>query len=231
MFGALRQGRARCRGLLCVANLVGRGPCSSSTRVLFGRVIQLLAGSDTMPRDGAVEPGHCSCSASGLRSAPPASSPTWRSRCTASGWRTATGSSVMSRFYYACPEPAAVVSRRHPFRPADQDDDRGLGRHVRDLAEFLPRPVRDPALRRRAAAADAAAELAAGARADRAGRRSSRDHGARGAADRGRAAPGGDVSTRASPAPRRTRWPTSWWCSRSPACAPRRGCSATSSSR
>ena len=119
---------------------------------------------------------------------------------------------VMTELFRAHPAIAAQLSRRHPFRPADEGDAHRHGFAVVAVARIFPRASGGVRFAAGAAAAVAHPELAAGAAADRAlrgvRRRSPRWCCARPRPGRARSS----ATTAISPSAPPMRWATSPWC-------------------
>ena len=160
---------ARLGWTLAVANLA-LAAAQFAEPVLFGRIIDALAGAQTR---GRRRPGptsrRCSRAWVGVRAVH------HRLRRAGRAARRPAGAPPpprgADRLFRARPAAAAQLPRRHPFRPAAEGDAHRHRLAVVAVARLLPRAFRGLRVAARAAAAVAVPELAAGAAADRPVRR------------------------------------------------------------
>ena len=107
----------RVAGLLAGANLMVAG-LQFLDPVLFGRVVNLLSRSDNMPHAGILAYRPRSCSASGPASALVGIGSNILVSVQTERLAHRHRIRAMSALFPPCADPAAVVPRRDPFRPA-----------------------------------------------------------------------------------------------------------------
>ena len=133
--------------------------------VLFGRVINLLAGAQANPAVGRlVGPVAAADRLGRLRPFHHPSRHAGRALCRPAGAPPPPGGA--DRLFRARAAIAARLSRRRPFRPADEDHAAGHRRAVGVLARFFPRASGGLRVAAHSCAAGAFHQLAAGDPAD-----------------------------------------------------------------
>ena len=177
--------------------------------VLFGRVINLLAQAQGASA-GLVEPVAAAARLGRLRHFHHPVRHADRALCRPAG--ASPPPRGADRLFRARAATAARLSRRRPFRPADEDHAAGHRRAVGTVAVFFPRKSGGLRVAARAAAAGAVHQLAAGDLAARPVRVVLRADGGRSAQDRIVAEHRAGRIIPIWPSVRRTRSATSHWC-------------------